>query len=302
MTKEETKKSTQKNVTKKTPTKKSVPTNKKAQKTKVIPKIVQEENDYGKTILAAILIVIVLIGSYFLIQSKNNEGAGNEASYVQTADEKKFQEEYESLNGTKRSNGKDNKEISIIADNNIEYIDMKKASEILNNGSGVIYFGFAACPWCRNSVPVLLEAMTNSELDKIYYVNVRSEDKTANDLRGSFKANEKGNKAVVEFPSAEGYSDVLKALDSYLSDYTITGKNGKKLSTGEKRLGAPTVVVVKDGRIIDFHAGTISGHEKDANGVLRDLTKEEKNTLLERYTNMISKYLEDACPVDGETC
>lgn len=296
MTKTETKK--------KTTPKKTTTTKKKTNsiKTKSIPKLIQEENNYGKTLLAALLIIVVLLSSYFIIQNKQKDGEGKETSYVQTENEKRFKEEYESLNNTKRSNGIDHKNITIVENNNIEYIDMKRASEIISNESGIIYFGFAACPWCRNAVPVLLEAMENAGLDKIYYVDLKKDDLQANDVRGTYKLNEKGNKAIVDIQSAEGYKEVLKALDKYLPEYTLTNKNGKKISTGEKRLGGPTVVVVKDGKVLDYHAGTVEGHVKDENGVLPDLTKEQKENLYEKYSEMIMTYQDDTCPIDGDVC
>lgn len=297
MAKTQTKTNKTKSNVKKTTTKKVSNTKKTT-----IPKLIQEENNYGKTLLAALLIIVVLLSSYFIIQNKQKEGEGKETPYVQTENEKRFKEEYESLNNTKRSNGIDHKNISIMEDNNIEYIDMKQASEILENGSGIIYFGFAACPWCRNAVPVLLEAMENASLDKIYYVDLKKDDLQANDVRGTYKLNDKGNKAVVDVVASEGYKEVLKALDKYLPEYTLTNKNGKKISTGEKRLGGPTVIVVKDGKILDYHAGTVEGHSKDENGVLPDLTKEQKEALYEKYSEMIMTYQDDTCPIDGDVC
>ena len=43
------------------------------------------------------------------------------------------------------------------------------------NSSGVIYFGFPECPWCRNAVSVLLDAASETGIDKIYYMNNRDD-------------------------------------------------------------------------------------------------------------------------------
>lgn len=306
MSKEETKKTTtKKNIKEKkgTPSKKKEVVSKTVKNAKKSAEktIIQEENNYGRTLLAAVLIIVIFLGGYLTVQFKKNGGFNNETKYVATQDEKKFKNDYESLNGTTRTNGQKNKEIEIIDDNNIVYITMEEAAKMLDSGTGVIYFGFAACPWCRNAVPVLLNAMNSSELKEIYYVDIRPEDKTENDLRDTFTLNNK-NKAKKTKDAEKSYYDVLLALANDLNDYVLVTNKGKKVNTGEKRLYAPTVVAVKEGVVVGFHEGTVEKHEKDENGELRDLTKDEKVTLLNTYSDIISKFLNDACGEDVEGC
>lgn len=270
--------------------------NKKAKTT-----VIQEENHYGRTLIAGLLIIIIFVGGFLAVKYKESGGFQGKDEYVATADEKKFKEEYESLNGTTRSNGIKNKEISIMEDNNIKYLTLSEAVEMLDNGSGIIYFGFAACPWCRNAVPVLLNAMDSSSLDTIYYVNVRPDDDPTQDIRDTYVLNSK-NKAKKSKDADPAYYNILTALANDLDDYVLTTDTGKKVNTGEKRLSAPTVVAVKDGIIVGFHEGTIEGHEKDENGVLPDLTKDEETELLNIYSQIISKYLNDSCEEDTEGC
>lgn len=248
--------------------------------------LVQAENNYGKTILAAVLIVAIFIGAYFAIKLGN----GGNSNYEATEEEVKFKEEYESLNGTTTSSGVTNKEVSIIADNNIVYISLAEAENILEDGTGVIYFGYASSQMCRNAVPVLLEAMQSSDLDKIYYVNLL--DSEGNDIRDTYALNDK-NKAKKEKKAQdeEVYSSVLTLLANYLDDYVLETDSGKKVNTGEKRLNAPTVVAVVDGEIVGFHEGTISGQIESDDSSISDLTEEEEKSLLKEYTNVISKYL-----------
>lgn len=259
-----------------------------------VPTIVQEENHFGRTILAALLILVIFVGGYLGIKYKMNDGKSDK-NYVPTADEEKFKNDYESLNGTTRSNGQTNKSIEIDADNNIVYVTIDEAAEIIDSGSGIIYFGFASCPWCRNLAPVLVDAMQATDLDKIYYVDVRPEDKAENDIRDTFVLDAKDRARKSKDASSEAYDDVLLYLASYLGDYELTTSKGKKVSTGEKRLSAPTVVAVKDGVVTGFHVGTVDGHVKDDNGVLRDLTKDEEDTLFNTLTGMITDYLGNGC-------
>jgi len=300
------KKSTTKSTAKKSPAKKSTTTKKastakKSTAKKTTPKktkkttIVQNENSYGRTIFVAILLIVLCIGGYAVVQHKKS--SGENSTYVATADEKQFKTEYESLNNTEGSNGTISA-VSIIEDNNIEYITIEEAAEILDNGSGVIYFGFAECPWCRLSVPVLLSAMEQSGLDKIYYVNLRPDGKTENDVRDIYTLDSR-NKAKKTKDASDAYYEVLRSLANELQDYVLTTENNKKVNTGEKRLYAPTVVSVIDGVLVGFHEGTVEGHDLNEDGALPALTKEEETELLNAYTKVIGNYLGEICDEDA---
>ena len=188
MAKEEskTKKTTaKKTTTKKTVTKKTTPTKKtsstkapakkaasKPKTEKKSPVLIQEENSYGRMFGAIILILIALVACYFGYQYKNGELDLSFKKYVQTEDEKKFQSEYEALNGTANDSGVFNKTLEVMEDNNVVYLSLSEAEEMLESGSGVIYFGFASCPWCRNLLPNLLKAVKETKLETLYYVNL----------------------------------------------------------------------------------------------------------------------------------
>ena len=272
--------------TKKTPAKKAT-----APKTvKKETKVVQEENNYTRTLIAAVLIALIVLGGYLAVRIKENGSLTGKDDYVATADEKTFKESYEGLNGTTDANGQKITEVEIMVDNNIEYISLDKALSILDSGSGVIYFGFSACSYCRNAVPVLLDAMNSSDLDKIYYVDIRPDNKAENDLRDTYSLNAK-NKAKKTKDASDTYYEVLTSLANHLDDYVLYTEKGKKVNTGEKGLLAPTVVSVVKGEIVGFHQGTLDSHEADDKGTLKDLTKEQKKELLKKYTKVISEYL-----------
>lgn len=293
-----TKKSTTKaNVKKSTPVRKEEPVKKEKVEVKEIVKTT-EDNSYTKTILAAILIILVLIGGYVGFKIKNakkDEETKQSEKYVQTADEERFKREYESLNGTARSNGSTNRNVSIIENNNIQYITLDQAAEIIDKGTGVIYFGFAACPWCRNVTPILLKAMSNSTLDKIYYVDVRKDDIKENDIRDEYKV-EKGKVRRIKDAASSKYYDILAKLDDFLDDYEVY-ENEKAYKTGEKRLKAPTVVAVREGEIVGFHEGSLPEHKR-VDGVLADLTDEQTEKVYNIYASLIQDYLGDSCTED----
>ncbi len=283
-----TKKSETKNSSKKTKTVKAVSktTPKKNYSKKRENRIIQTENNYGRTILAALLIIVVLIGGYLAVQYKKNHGEG---IYIQTSEEKKFKEEYESLNGVENA-----KSISIMKDNNIKYISLDEAKEILDSKTGVIYFGTPSCAWSRNAVPVMLDAMQEAKLDTIYYVNVRPDNKKENDIRDEYTLDSRG-KAKKTKDASESYYNILLSLANNLKEYVLTSDAGKKVSTGEKRLNTPTVVAVKNGVVIGFHEGTLNSNLLDKDGNLTDLTADQEKELKSIYVKIFEKYKDENC-------
>ena len=290
-----------KKTTKKAPVKKSTPKKTTVKKTSTAPKavkttapkkktikketkILQEENNYKNTIIAAVIIALIFLVGIFAINLMGNNN--NENNYVPTKDETKFKKEYESLNGTESS------EVEIIKNNNIEYIDMKKAAEILDSGSGVIYFGYASDEAARVAVPVLLSAMTSSDLERIYYVNIMPENKEENDVRDLYSLNSK-NKAKIARTATDEYNLVRTALANHLQDYVLYTSKGKKVNTGQKRLESPTVVSVVEGQIMGFHEGVVDNYELGTT-----LTKDQVKELTSAFTKVISSQLNKKCTIE----
>ena len=255
-----------------------------------------EENSYARTLLAGVLIIVIFLCGYLAVQYNKHKDDNDTPGYKMTEDEKRFKEEYENINNTTRANGTQNKKISIMEDNNIEYITLEEAVDVLDAGSGVIYFGYAADPYSRIAVPILLDSMASTNLDTIYYVNIRANDKEENDLRDLYDLNDK-NKAKKTKDASDAYYEVVTSLANYLDEYVLYTSKGKKVDTGVKRLNTPTVVAVKEGTIVAFHEGTIDKHELSEDQSLRDLTTEEQDKLHEVYTDLISNYLDSECGV-----
>ena len=281
------------------PKKENIKVEAKVEKDKKSEPRKEEESSYIRTLLAAILIIIIFLGGYLTVQYNKHKDNNNTPGYTMTDDERTFKEEYETLNNTTRANGTQNKKISIMEDNNIVYITLDEAVDILDSGSGIIYFGYAADPYSRIAVPTLLEAMDVNSLDKIYYVNIRPNDKEENDLRDIYTLNEKNKAKKTKEASSNAYYEVITSLANYLQEYVLYTSKGKKIDTGVKRLNTPTVVAVLEGEIVDFHEGTVEKHELAEDQSLRDLTEEEHEKLLDTYSKLISHYLNNDCE-EGE--
>lgn len=181
-------------------------------------------------LLGAILVGIMTFGIYQYLKS----------------DGEKFKAEYEALNN-------ENVNINISKNNPIKYVTLDEVFDIIQNKTGVIYFGFPGCPWCRNMIPVLFEAAKNNNIDTIYYFNPRNVKKSDNDE----------------------YNKLKEILNEYLSED----------ETGQKVLYVPDVYFIKDGKIVGHHLGTVDSQEDPT----ISLTEEEKNELLDIFNELFEK-------------
>ena len=181
-------------------------------------------------ILVLILIVIMIFGILNSLKS----------------DASKFKSEYEALND-------ENVKIEISKNNPIQYVNIDKVFEIFENKTGVIYFGFPGCPWCRNMLPILFEAAKNNNIDIIYYFNPKEIRSSDND----------------------DYNKLISILNHYL----------KENEAGEKTLYVPDVYFVKEGQIVGHHLGTVDSQTNP----MESLTDGQKQELLNIFDELFSK-------------
>lgn len=202
-------------------------------------------------ITVVLVILIVITGLYFLLNKET--------------DNIKFKQEYESLNSKKGY-----LDIEIPKDNNIKYVSFDELMDVLEDGTGIIYFGFPECPWCRNALPVLLESAKENEIQNVYYFNAKSirDDKELKD--GKIVTNKEGTKEYYEL--VDRLKDNLGVYEG-LEDDSI------------KRLYFPTVVFVMGGKVVGTHIGTVDS-QKDPS---KHLTKKQKQELLNIYNENINK-------------
>jgi len=202
-------------------------------------------------ITTILVITVITLGLYFFLNKES--------------DNIKFKNEYEKLN-----NQKGYLDIEIPKDNNIKYANFDELMEFLDNGTGIVYFGFPECPWCRNALPVLLEAAKENEIQKVYYYNAKPirDDKELKD--GKIVTNKKGTKE---------YYKLIDKLKDNLGVYE--GLEDDSI----KRLYFPTAVFVMGGKIVGTHIGTVDS-QKDPS---KPLTKKQRQELLDIYNDNISK-------------
>ncbi len=232
-----------------------------------------------RTALMIVVFLVAIIGIAVTLNDKKLEtpnSNSNSGSNTQP-DGLRFKEEYEAYNNKEREDDKGNyfQELNIPENNPIKYASLEEVLEILDKGTGVLYFGYPTCPWCRNAIPVLLEAVEEKNVNTIYYLNV-------NEYKNTFAVKDGKVEKIKE--EKEGYYDLLKALDEVLDPYVLTS-NGKTYETGEKRIYVPFVVFVKDGAIVTTHLGTVNleGTQTKYDA----LTEKQHEELLNTYLSAI---------------
>jgi len=233
-------------------------------KTTIIDKIKKNKNEkitdaniedtkgsklYLFALISIIILLLVVIG--IIINNKMNV----------KDDSIKFKEEYEVLNNQDTGYGKKHKEVNIDKNNPMVYTTFDEIFDILEDGTGIIYFGFPECPWCRALLPELLTVADDLGIDKIYYLNCKED-------RDIKKLDDDGN-VVTEKEGTPNYNKLIEKVGKYFWSYD--GLNDESI----KRLYFPTVLIVKDGEVKDIHIDVLDGFDDP----YRDLTKDEKNKL-----------------------
>ena len=203
--------------------------------------------------LIAVALAGVLFGFlYFFNKDKNTDAY-------------KFKKEYESLNGKRSESGKTYRTLNISKNNRIKYSTAKEIVEKMDkNESFIVYFGFAKCPWCRSMVENLLDLADEYDTD-IYYVDVL-------DIRNTIEL--KDGRVVTTKKGDKYYLKLLLKLDNVLSDYVLETENKNELNTGEKRIYAPNVVAVVQGKAEKMVEG-VSTDLKDPYGTITNKMKKD---------------------------
>ncbi len=202
----------------------------------------------------------------------------------------KFKKEYESLNLTKSSSGKTIRELNIDENNPFVYKTEDDIVNAINNKETfIVYFGFPSCPWCRSVLPTLIDVSKEYSINKIYYVNVE-------DIRDAYALNDK-NEPVKAKEGTSGYNKLLELLKDKLADYNLTTEDGNTISTNEKRIYAPNIVGVIDGKVIDVVTG-ISSLQTDG---YMELTSEMQQETYDIFVSVIKEVSEalNSCDISG---
>lgn len=204
--------------------------------------------------LVAVLVAGLLFGILYHFDKKEK-----------STDAYKFKQEYEILNGKKNDYGKTYRTLNISKTNRIKYSTAKEIVEKMDNGeSFIVYFGFAKCPWCRSMIENLLDLADKNNTD-IYYVDVLEIRDVKEVKDGEITESKAGDKY---------YLKLLTKMKNVLDNYELQDETGKKYDTDEKRIYAPNVIAVLNGKAEKKVEG-ISSDLKDPYGEITEKMKKE---------------------------
>lgn len=143
---------------------------------------------------------------------------------------------------------------SLSDDTIISYTVIDDVLNKLNtNYSGIIMFGFKACPWCQAAIPYVDEIAKEKGYSEVLYLDIKT-------MRDDESSNE--------------HSKYLELFDKIKADLDNPDK-----------LFAPTVIHFQEGVVTGFNVGTVSSHEY-VDGNLPLMTQEQIEELKEIYRNI----------------
>ena len=122
----------------------------------------------------------------------------------------------------------------------------------------VAYFGYPACEWCIEAVPILNQAAKENEM-QVGYINTRS------------------NPEWQKNTDIDNYDLLISTVGEYL-EYD---------SDGVRHLYTPSVFFIREGKVIGFHEGTVENH----NARNRAMSEEEQEVLRNIYRDMFRDLL-----------
>lgn len=135
-------------------------------------------------------------------------------------------------------------------------ISFDEATAFFQEGkTGLLYFGFPDCPWCRDVIPVL-EQEAEEAGQEVLYIRTRDDNKE-------------------RLYTDEQKEKIIPYLEEYMSEN----------DDGELTLYVPLVVSVENGEATAGNVGTVEGHDAHE----REMTEEEQKELQEILHNIVNR-------------
>ncbi len=242
--------------------------------------------NYSKKNIAIVIgsVLLVLIAVLAIVLGRN--GKTGILGEDNLPDNLRFKEQYESLNGKKDDSGKEYVKVEINEKNPVIYKSDAEILDVLNKETAIVFFGYESDSWTRNIIDPLLQIASDNGIEKIYYVNIANIRDEYSVEDGKLKQDKKGTDA---------YYKILDFLGDKLDAYYVYDEKNKEYATGVSRLEPATVIAVKDGKVMDYHKGTVLS-QKDPSVAL---TEKQRNEMLAIYQNLYEPINENLCPSEG---
>ena len=187
-------------------------------------------------IFTIVIVALLAVAAYFMWPRLTEQSpAANQQS---SASAKQFKADYP----------------GVADDNRFVVSTPSEVLAVFDSGDGLIFLGFKQCPWCQKLAPIVDEAAKAENLDKIYYLDIRS-------------ARENND---------ETYQKIVAKLKDRL----------QKDEDGNPRIYVPDVTAVKGGQVYGhFFQETTADGEKATPDTF--WTDERRSRAVEQFREMI---------------
>jgi predicted bacteriocin transport accessory protein len=155
--------------------------------------------------------------------------------------------------------------------NNIYYYStFDEVTEMLTSGTGIVFFGFPACPYCQVYAPVLDEVARERSIEKIYYLNIKE----------------------MREKDTDEYKRLVEIVDKYLE---VDEK-------GNKKIYVPETYFVKDGKIVGHNNSMSTLAGEDIKSYFDEEVRKELKQQLIKLTEKVYKPICDDKTVNVYGC
>lgn len=132
-----------------------------------------KKNKIIKIIFLSIILIILLIGCFYIVKSNQKTNF--------------------------------NKEYTLVSKDNVfEEKSSEEIIKILKNGTGIVFLGFPECPWCQHYAKILDDLSHEEGIKVIYYYNIKKDREKNNEtykeivslLNDNLDYDKEGNKRI----------------------------------------------------------------------------------------------------------
>jgi len=144
------------------------------------------------------------------------------------------------MNGKENADGETYMNLSVDTDNPfIVSTDSDIIAAIDEGYTGYIYFGYPTCPYCRNTVPVLMDEFKKNEIRRVLYCNLK---------KYNYQYKYDTDVGIIETQhGSESYDMLLDILHEYTSPKVVKDVDGNTIQTGRNTLYVPAIVRFENG-------------------------------------------------------
>ena len=178
-----------------------------------------------------------------------------------------WRESYEALNGETDENGRLWPTVMLPEELRVLFPTEEEVLGLFQDGTGILYFGFPTCPWCRTLLPVLSEVLTEHPEITLFCRDLRED-------RDEYRLDADGSPRLVREGTAF-YDELRSLLEAWLGPYR--GLNDDSI----RRIYMPTLVFLRDGEVRAVHIGTVDGQQSGYDPLTDEQRGELKSVLEE---------------------